>query len=164
MILLMTLPHLIQEHKNDRTMKYLTIILGLLLLVAAMPADAQDITLTRPTYTEFLGAATDTLIESETLSYTVRLKGTHVYDINAALEITKVSGTVTNNWLVYYSMDGTNFVASGDTLAINSDASTSVVAALDLDDWNYPYIRFSSTAPATAQKASYGIHFICRYE
>lgn len=107
------------------------------------------------------GTAADTLIAEGTLGYTFRIQSPSVMDLNFQLTTTKVSGTVTNNWIFSGSIDNVTWV-NLDTIA-NSNASTNA-QFMRFSDYNYSYLKVSSTAPATAQKASYKLWYSIRKE
>jgi hypothetical protein len=114
-----------------------------------------------PTYGYIWGAATDTITSSGTNIQAIRLTGTGLMKIDLQLDVTKTSGTVTNNLFIQKSMDGTNYTNT-DTIAL-SNASTGRNLKT-ISNWNYPYIRFYQVAPATAQVASYKLWIIARYQ
>ena len=104
-------------------MKHLIILFIGVLLLSCNDSKAQDSYITEPTYSHFWGAATDTLIASDTISEVVRIQGKGVYDITFGLYVTKVSGTVTNNFVLYASMDNSlyaNWQSTGDTIKLSN--------------------------------------------
>lgn len=113
-------------------------------------------------YVSYWGATTDTLVESDTLSMVLRVRGNTVRDLTFGLLTTKVSGTVTNDFVFYYSMDGANWTSTGDTLK-NDNASTNL-NTVNIDDFNYPYLKVQSITGAIAQKAWYKLYAISRNE
>ena len=139
------------------------VLTALMFAVSCGGANAQDRTLKGPSSGYFWGATTDSLLQSDSITYEIRIKGDHVFDINLGLYVTKESGTVTNNFIIYGSMDGTNWTSTGDTIA-NSNASTGMATYKDIDDWNYPYIMIRGESGATAQEANYKMYYIFRYE
>ena len=120
-------------------------------------------TLSQDTYVYFLGATTDTLVASDTITLDLRVKGINTPNVCIGLYLTKVSGTVTNSFITYYSMDGTNWTSTGDTLT-NTNASTGLKWTINYDDYVYPYLRIRGIAGATAQKAWYKVYAINRGE
>lgn len=104
--------------------------------------------------------AADTLVASDSLELMVRVHGNSVRDIRLAMNMTKTSGTVTNNFFIAGSMDGTNWDTNLDTIAY-SNASTGVTQ-VRLENFNYAYLRVRGIAGATAQKASYQLYYINR--
>lgn len=116
-----------------------------------------------PGYHFFWGTVNDTLIASDTIVQVLRIKGDGLLQIGFQLDMTKVSGTVTNNMIVSSSVDGVTWTAR-DTVAY-SNASTGVSLSTDPEftNWIWPYMRVQSIAPATAQKAWYKGWLIIRY-
>jgi hypothetical protein len=113
-------------------------------------------------YGSLLGvAARDTLVASDTIIYNLRVQGAHVLDMNFGLHVTKVSGTVTNNWFLEYSIDNVTWTKL-DTIAL-SNASTGMNYKR-IENFNWPYLRFYALAGATAQKAHYKLWYIIRRE
>lgn len=123
---------------------------------------AGSVYLQENTYAYYLGATTDTLVASDTLSLVFRVTGQTSRDLNFGLLTTKVTGTVTNNWVFYHSMDGANWSSTGDTIK-NSNASTNIQYK-NLDDFNYPYLKLQSITAETTQKAWYKVFVISRNE
>jgi hypothetical protein len=118
-------------------------------------------TIDGPTYTTFWGHATvDTLGASDTLTLTIRVKGDYAQQVDQGLYVTKISGTVTNNFFIQGSMDGVTFF-NVDTIA-NSNVSTGMKYNT-MRGWNYPYMRFRAISGATAQKAWYKLWWLNRY-
>lgn len=116
-------------------------------------------TLAQDSYVYYLGKPTDTLVASDTLDLLLRVTGADVPQIGIGLYVTKVSGTVTNNFILQSSMDGVNFT-NVDTIKL-SNASTGMNVKL-LSNYNYPYLRIRGISGATAQKAYYKVYAINR--
>ena len=114
-------------------------------------------------YVYYWGATTDTLIASDDITLNLRVRGSATHNIAIVLYATKVSGTVTNTFVTYYSMDGVNYTSTGDTITL-SNASTGLKGTINLDDYPYPYLRIKGAAGATAQKAYYKVFAISRAE
>lgn len=139
------------------------LFLILILLMASLINFSQDAYL-KPSYGSIWGTVNDTLVESDTMSYVFRVKSNTVLDMNFGLDVTKVSGTVTNKFYFYPSYDGTAFLGAIDSIT-NTDAATGFnLDDVDLDDFNYPFIKVEGISPATAQKASYLLWYIVREE
>ena len=145
------------------------IILLLTVAVLGMAAHAQtEITgklagssyLPEDSYVYYWGAATDTLIASDTITVILRAKGSEARNIGIGLYGTKVSGTVTNAFYVSYSMDGVTFTNT-DTIT-NTNASKGLLGTVNLVNSVYPYIRIQGISGATAQKAWYNLYVISR--
>jgi hypothetical protein len=115
--------------------------------------------LAQDTYVYYLGKTTDTLVENDSLDLLLRVTGSDVPQIGIGLYVTKVSGTITNNFILQSSMDGVNFT-NIDTIKL-SDASTGMNVKL-LSNYNYPYLRIHGVSGATAQKAYYKVYAINR--
>ena len=116
-------------------------------------------TLAQDTYVYYLGKTTDTLVASDTLDLLLRVTGADVPQIGIGLYVTKVSGQVTNNFILQSSMDGVNFT-NVDTIKL-SDASTGMNTKA-LTNYNYPYLRIRGISGATPQKAYYKVYAINR--
>lgn len=140
------------------------LILAFSFVVLAFAAQSQSFnnatTIRENFYGSFGGTAADTLVASDTLQLLVRVQGNAVRDIRLAMNMTKTSGTVTNNFFISGSMDGTNWDTDLDTIAY-SNASTGVTH-VRLENFNYAYLRIRGIAGATAQKASYRLYYINR--
>lgn len=145
------------------------LLLFLFVAILGMVANAQtsvssqvdgSLTLSENSYVYFWGAATDTLIESDTITVILRARGSEVRNIGLGLYVTKVSGTVTNAFYVSYSMDGVTFTDT-DTITL-TNASTGLAGTVNIANSVYPYIRIQGIAGATAQKASYKLFAISR--
>ena len=115
--------------------------------------------LAQDTYVYYLGAKTDTLVASDTLDLLLRVTGADVPQIGIGLYVTKVSGTVTNNFYLQSSMDGVNFT-NVDTIKL-SNVDT-VMKMKTLTNYNYPYLRIRGISGATDQKAYYKVYAINR--
>jgi hypothetical protein len=152
-------------------MKKIILLLSCLIGIVAMSNAQTAITgkvagslyLEANTYVYYWGAATDTLVASDTLSLDLRVRGEVARDITLGLYVTKVSGTVSNSFVVYSSIDGVNYTSTGDTITL-SNASTGLAGTVNLDDYNAPYLRIKGVAGATAQKAWYKLFAISRNE
>ena len=106
----------------------------------------------------------DTLIQSDTIDYTFRVRGEGVLDLRFGLYVEKVSGTVTSNFIFAGAMaDTAAWYQDLDTIAL-SNVSSGLGGEVNLDDFNYPFLRIRSITTATAQKASYLLEYISRYE
>lgn len=123
------------------------------------------ISVASPTYGYIWGTSTrDTLVASDTIKAIVRLKSNSVQDVTIQLSVTKVSGTVTNKFYVYGSMNGTSWGTALDSIT-NTNASTGTnTTVLNLDDFSKPFIKIEGIAGATAQKAWYKLWWINRNE
>ena len=115
--------------------------------------------LAQDTYVYYLGKTTDTLVASDTLDLLLRVTGSDVPQLGLGLYVTKVSGTVTNNFYIQSSMDGTNFT-NVDTITL-SNASTGL-NSIQLTNYNYPYLRIRGVSDTIEQKAYYKVYAINR--
>jgi hypothetical protein len=139
----------------------LILLFGLFFLNAEAQKRTWTGTLKGDSYGSLLGvSARDTLVASDTIIYSLRISDANVLDINLGLYTTKVSGTVTNNWFLDYSMDNATWTRL-DTLAALSNASTGMTVKR-LENFNYPYLRVYALAGATTQKAHYKLWYIIR--
>lgn len=156
-------------------MKRIIFLIGIL-FTAFIGANAQTvdavslgygngISIASPTYGYVWGTSTrDTLVASDTIKAVVRLKSNTVQDVTLQLYTTKVSGTVTNKFYVYGSMDGTNWGDALDSIT-NTNVSTGINATvINLDDFSKPFIKLEGRAGATTQKAWYKLFWINRNE
>lgn len=116
-------------------------------------------TLAQDSYVYYLGAKTDTLVANDTLDLLLRVTGADVPQLGLGLYVTKVSGTVTNNFILQSSMDGVNFT-NVDTIKL-SNASTGMNMKA-LTNYNYPYLRIRGISGSTDQKAYYKVYAINR--
>lgn len=116
-------------------------------------------TLAQDSYVYYLGKTTDTLVANDTLDLLLRVTGSDVPQIGIGLYVTKVSGTVTNNFILQSSMDGVNFT-NVDTITL-SNASTGMNMKA-LTNYNYPYLRIRGISDTTTQKAYYKVYAINR--
>lgn len=115
-------------------------------------------TLNNGAYVSYLGGAGDTLVASDNISITLRITEPKQCDLVFGLKLTKISGTVTNTFVFYKSMDGVTFATTGDTITL-TDASSGV-SLKEISDYKYPYIKLVGTAGATAQKGKYQLYAI----
>ncbi|NCB43619.1 MAG: hypothetical protein EOM59_13520 [Clostridia bacterium] len=134
------------------------------LLAVGMMAGAQTHTTTGSTNGDASGtfwSSADTIAASESQQITIRVKGKSAMDLQFQLKTTKVAGTVTQNVIFSGSNDGVTFT-NIDTIA-NTNASTNT-QFLNIDDFNYSYIRVAFTNSATAQTAWFQCWYSFRYE
>lgn len=139
-------------------------IIFFMLMLAGMVSMAQTHVTTATTVGDASGTfwtSADTIIQSESMTHTIRLKGETAMDLQFQLKTTKVSGTVTQNIIFSGSNDGTTF-NNIDTIA-NSNASTNT-QFLNIDDFNYSYLRVTFTNSATAQAAWFQCWYSFRHE
>lgn len=142
--------------------KYILILLVFIGLISACDnTAAQDKYIVGPQYLTLMGATADTLGASDTLDYVIRLQGSNRHYIEMQQDLTKVSGTVTNNLFIQESMDNILY-NDVDTIA-NSNESTGSTAKILAKPIVKPYVRLRWISPATAQKASYSVEWINRY-
>lgn len=145
----------------------LSCLIGIVAMSNAQTAISGKVTgslyLEANSYVYYWGATTDTLVASDTISLNLRVRGEVVRDITLGLYVTKVSGTVSNSFVVYSSIDGTNYTSTGDTITL-SNASTGLAGTVNLDDYNAPYVKIVGISGATAQKAWYKLYVINRNE
>lgn len=116
-------------------------------------------TLAQDSYVYYLGKTTDTLVANDTLDLLLRVTGSDVPQIGIGLYVTKVSGTVTNNFILQSSMDGVNFTDVDTIKLSNADTGMNMKA---LTNYNYPYLRIRGISGATPQKAYYKVYAINR--
>jgi len=140
------------------------LVLLLVILLAGMAGMAQTHTTTLTTSGEASGTfwtSADTIAESESQQISIRVKGSSVMDLQFQLKTTKVAGTVTQNIIFSGSNDGTTYTPI-DTIA-NSNASTNT-QFMNLDDFNYSYVRVTFTNSVTAQTAWFQCWYSFREE
>lgn len=125
-------------------------ILGLILLSLSMLGFSQAVkvntsvsgaSFTAPNYVYFGGTSADTLYASDTLVWSVFVKGGDVQKILGRLSITKVTGTVSDTVYFYGSFDGTTKDAAIDSI-FNSNVSTGYkyLTASRWANFSYPYL------------------------
>ena len=137
------------------------IISVLAVLLVGMTGFAQEDLSTYASAKGTFWSSADTISESESVSYVFRIKGANVMDLQFQLLTTKISGNVTQNIIFSGSNDGTTYT-NLDTIA-NSNASTNT-QFLNLDDFNYSYLKVSFTNSATAQSAWFQCWYSFREE
>jgi hypothetical protein len=115
-------------------------------------------TLNNGAYVSYLGGAGDTLVASDNIDVVLRITDPKQCDLVFGLKVTKISGTVTNTFVFYKSMDGATWATTGDTITFTNTSST--VSLKEIADYKYPYIKLVGTAGATAQKAKYQLYAI----
>lgn len=90
-----------------------------------VPGVATNGGLTAGQFVSIWGTTADTLINADTLTYTMRIKGDQTFDIKSQVYIDFVSGTAAYKVYTYNSIDGVNWSAkTADSLtitAINAD-------------------------------------------
>lgn len=94
-----------------------------------------------PNYVYVGGGTTDTLYASDTLIWSIRVKGEEVQQLLGRLTITKSTGTVSDTVYFYGSFDGTTKDAAIDSI-FNSNVSTGY-KYLTASRWlkfSYPYL------------------------
>ena len=85
------------------------------------------------------------------MEFVYRVKCDEVTDINCKFVGDHVSGTAGGTIISYYSPDGVNYQTTGDTITIASfTADYMDTETLDLNDFNYPYLKFIYLQTGTA--------------
>lgn len=94
-----------------------------------------------PNFVKVGGTTADTLYASDTLIWSIRVKGEDVQKILGRLTITKVTGTVSDTVYFYGSFDGTTKDAAIDSI-FNSNVSTGYkyLTASRWTNFSYPYL------------------------
>jgi len=142
--------------------KFILLIVVMFAFLAISTAQTHNTTQT--TVNDVSGSfwsSADTIAQSESMQRVIRVKSANVMDLQFQLKTTKVSGTVTQDIIFAGSNDGTTYV-NLDTIA-NSNASTNT-QFLNIDDFNYSYLKVSFTNSETAQLAWFQIWYSFRYE
>lgn len=124
---------------------------------------AQDKTVASPYAGTFWGAETDTLIASDTIQYSILMRSKQVVDITFTLQLTKVSGTVTNEFVVY----GSNILDEGAYVSLDTITNTDAVTGysnIHVDSFNYKYLIVKGIAGAITQKAWYKGTYVIRFD
>ncbi len=138
------------------------ILILLAMIVLGFNIQAQDKVIQSPFAGYSWGvAATDTLVASDTISYVVQTRSKNVMDVSLTLQMTKVSGTVTNVFKFY----GANVLteAAYDSIGVvtYTDAASGY-SNINITSFNYKYIIFRGISGATAQKAWYKMTYVIR--
>lgn len=115
-----------------------------------------------PMYGYFWGTASDTLNASDTLTKIIRVMGDGYMTGEFALKIIKISGTLTNK---FYFSKSVSYPYSWELVdsVVNTNASSGVVAAKVLSNWNAPYMKVEGISSETTQRGAYEMFFIMRY-
>lgn len=103
----------------------------------------------------------DTVIQSETKEIDIRIAGKSVMDLMFQLKTNKVSGTVTHNIYFQGSNDGTTYTNLDTIVHTNVETQTDF---LNLDDFNYSYLKITFTNSGASQKAWYQCWYSFREE
>ena len=131
--------------------KFLILVFSLLLFIGVK---AQDKVIYPPISTQVWGATSDTLVASDTIAYSLRVNCKNVQDISLTLQLTKVSGTVTNVFTIY----GANILEETAYDSVGSVTYTDAASGynnVNLSSFNYRYLVIRGIAGATAQKGWY---------
>jgi hypothetical protein len=125
-------------------MKKILISLCLLFAFVAMQAQSASKVTTgfqAPAFVYAGGGVTDTLYASDTLIWSIRVKGEDVQKLLGRLTITKSTGTVTDTVYFYGSFDGTTKDVAIDSI-FNSNVSTGYkyLTASRWTNFAYPYL------------------------
>ena len=134
------------------------------LLAVGMIAGAQNFSYTTSTAGDASGnfwSSNDTIEASDTLAMTIRVKSDMVMDLQFQLNTTKISGTLTQDVIFSGSNDGVNYV-NIDT--ITNTAGSTNTQFLNIDDFNYSYVRARMINSATAQSAWFKCYYSFRKE
>lgn len=151
-------------------MKKILAILALaslmVLSINAQTAVVTGATVTCPNYLYIGGTSSDTLYASDTLTWVLRVKGDWVQKMQLKLNITKVTGTVSDTVYFYGSFDGTTLDVAIDSI-FNSNVATGIkyVTASRWTNFAYPYIivrNWDKGGARTGVKSVRKLTFICR--
>jgi len=100
-----------------------------------------DAYISEPYYKVIWGTTADTLTNADTLTFVYRVRGSQTMDINMKLYNDRISGTVAGTLISYQSIDGVNYEATGDTITVSTASDAMDSEELDLDNFNYPYLK-----------------------
>jgi hypothetical protein len=150
-------------------MKKIIVLITLGLCLFALPqVQAQtaigrgnSIVLDGSQYGYLWGTTADSLYASTTLQATIRIKASKLQNVYMSLYATKISGTVTANFITQGSMDNATFV-NVDTIVVSNVSTGMVADYAKLSNWNYPYLRIKAVADATAQRSWFKLWFVKR--
>jgi len=128
--------------------------LGIAIFAQSYPTEvAPDGYISGPAYVYIGGTTSDTLTNTDTLTYVVRVKGNYTQDFNNKLYLDFVSGTAGGKLKTYKSMDGVTYEV---TAAADSITATSVTEdimdteTITYDNFNWPYIKYIYIQSGTA--------------
>lgn len=124
---------------------------------------AQDKTVKSPSEGYIWGTDADTIMASDTLEYVFKLQSGTVMDLRFMLTTTKTSGTVTEAFIFAGSVTGDDGSYESIDTITNTDAATNI-QHLNIDDFNYEYLRVRAITGATAQLASFRLDYLIRNE
>lgn len=127
--------------------KFLFIIIAAFTLVTASFAQATSFskTITNP-LSNIVNTGVDTLTTSVTNSY---------YIHGLQLTVTKVSGTVGGSAVLYGTIDGTNWVATGDTVSLTNVATQSTILTKTNSVYTKYQWRITGTGTMSARATAY---------
>ena len=118
-----------------------------------VPSVATDgVGLTAGKFVSIWGTSADTLINADTLTYTLRIKGDQTFDIKSQVYIDFVSGEAAYKVYTYNSMDGVNWTAkTADSLTITAITADQLYGtALSFTDVMDTYKRIQIIQSGTA--------------
>jgi len=137
-------------------------LLGLIFLIAfAIGLQAQtSVPEVTPTgkiqdaaYVYLGGKTTDTLTDTDTLIYILRVKGASTMDIKAQIYLDHVSGTAGGKLKSYKSINGVTYVVTAAADSITTSAVTADILdseELTYSDYMSPYLKFIYIQSGTA--------------
>lgn len=149
-------------------MKKLIFLISLFVVLFSVESKSQtalgrgaNVLVENSTYGYLWGTTADSLYASTTLTATLRIKNDNLQTIKMGLYVTKISGTVTADFIIAGSMDKVTYV-NIDTIAISNVSTGMSADYANLTSWNYPYMKITATASATAQRSWFKLYFISR--
>ena len=93
----------------------------------------------------------DTLKDASIGNYIFRVKGTETLDFKIGLYSDRLSGTASGTLTAYGSLDGSNWVALGDSITVSSLAADAMdTETIDMTDYAWPYLRLKLNQTGTA--------------
>ena len=100
----------------------------------------------------YQGVGADTIIASQTLSKVINVNSNNVQTVSVQILIDSVSGTPSGTATLYKSLDGTNYVTTGQSATWVSGVDSLFV----LTDTSFygVYLKTSIVTTATAQKSN----------
>ena len=109
--------------------------------------------ITKPAYKYIGGTTSDTLKNTDTLTYVIRVKGNETQDFWSKIYLDHVSGTAGGKLKTYKSIDGVNYevTALADSITVAS-VTTDILdtESITFDNFNAPYLKYIYIQSGTA--------------
>lgn len=104
-------------------------------------------------YVSFWGTSADTTLQDETISKVINVNSAKNLQVSVQIDVDSVSGTPGGTATLYESLDGVNYITTGETETWVSGVDTSFI----LTDATFvgAYAKIEIVANSTTQKADY---------